>query len=80
MDPTVVAAWIAARVSVLTLVGAPAAQYLGRRATARDAEKAFAEQRKQLDRTFTEQRTRTLNERFAKAADGPGSDKPAEDR
>jgi hypothetical protein len=31
MDPTVVAAWIAAGVSVLTLVGTLAAQYLGYR-------------------------------------------------
>src|SRR5262245_36151621 len=36
----------------------------------------LAEQRKQLDRTLTEQRTRTLNERFATAADQLGSDKP----
>ena len=35
------------------------------------------EQRKQLDRTLAEQRTRTLNERFATAAEQLGSDKPA---
>jgi uncharacterized protein YjbI with pentapeptide repeats len=91
MDPTVVAAWIAAGVSVLTLVGTLAAQYLGRRATARDAEKAFAEQRRQLERTLDaqnrqlertlgEQRTRTFNERFATAAEQIGSDKPPEVR
>ena len=34
------------------------------------------EQRKQLDRTLAEQRTRTLNERFATAAGQLGSDKP----
>ena len=34
------------------------------------------EQRKQLDRTLAEQRTRTLNERFATAAEQLGSDKP----
>ena len=110
MDPTVVAAWIAAGVSVLTLVGTLAAQYLGRRATSRDTEKTFTEQReqlnltlaeqskqldrtlaeqsdqldrtlaeqsRQLDRTLAEQRTRTLNERFATAAEQLGSDKPA---
>src|SRR5271170_854002 len=88
MDPTVVAAWIAAGVSVLTLVGTMAAQYFGRRGTNKDTEKAFAEQREQLnetlkaqsdqlDRTLAEQRTRTLNERFATAADQLGSDKPA---
>jgi hypothetical protein len=37
MDPTVVDAWIAAGVSVLTLVGTQVAQYLGYRATSRDA-------------------------------------------
>ena len=36
----------------------------------------MAEQREQLDRTLAEQRTRTLNERFATAADRLGSDKP----
>src|SRR5580658_4445431 len=77
MDPTVVAAWIAAGVSLLTLVGTLAAQYFGRRATARDADKAFAEQRQQLERTLGEQRTQTLNERFATAAEELGSDKPA---
>jgi uncharacterized protein YjbI with pentapeptide repeats len=99
MDPTVVAAWIAAGVSVLTLVGTLAAQYLGYRATSRDAgktaeeqrqqldrtlaeqrdqlDRTLAEQNQQLDRTLAEQRTRTLNERFATAAEQLGSDKPA---
>src|SRR6266581_905182 len=91
MDPTVVAAWIAAGVSVLTLAGTLVAQYLGYRATSRDAEKTaekaaeeqrkqldrtLAEQSQQLDRTLAEQRTRTLNERFATAAEQLGSDKP----
>ena len=87
MDPTVVAAWIAAGVSVLTLVGTLTAQYFGYRATSRDAEKTaeeqreqldrtLAEQNQQLDRTLAEQRTRTLNERFATAAEQLGSDKP----
>jgi uncharacterized protein YjbI with pentapeptide repeats len=113
MDPTVVAAWIAAGVSVLTLIGTLAAQYLGYRAASRDAEKTAEEQREQLDRTFAEQnqqvdrtlaeqrqhldrtldaqsqqldrtlgeqRTRTLNERFAMAAGQMGSDKPPEVR
>jgi hypothetical protein len=55
MDPTVVAAWIAAGVSALTLVGTLAAQYLGRHATSRDTEKTLEEQRKHLDLTLTEQ-------------------------
>jgi hypothetical protein len=110
MDPTVVAAWIAAGVSLLTLAGTLAAQYLGYRASSKDAGKTAEEQREQLDRTLTEQnqqldrtlnqqreqldrtlteqnqqldrtlaeqRTRTLNERFATAAEQLGSDKPA---
>jgi uncharacterized protein YjbI with pentapeptide repeats len=88
MSPQVVAAIIAACVSVLTLVGTLAAQYFGRRATSRDTQEALGEQRKQLDRTLeeqgkqldrtlAEQRTRTLNERFTTAAEQLGSDKPA---
>ena len=98
MSPAVTAAIIAASVSVLTLIGTLAAQYFGRRATSRDTQKSFAEQREQLDRTLAEQReqldktlkaqsdqlrqtlaeqrTRTLNERFATAAEQLGSDKP----
>jgi len=77
MNPQVVAAIIAAGVSFLTLIGTLAAQYLGRRATSRDTQKALEEQGKQLDRTLAEQRTRTLNERFATAAGQLGSDKPS---
>jgi uncharacterized protein YjbI with pentapeptide repeats len=66
MSPQVTAAIIAASISFLTLIGTLAAQYFGRRATS-----------KQLDRTFAEQVTRTLNERFATAAEQLGSDKPA---
>ena len=77
MNPEVVAAIIAASVSFLTLIGTLAAQYFGRRATRRDTQQAFDEQRKQLDRTLAEQRTRTLNERFATAAGQLGSDKPS---
>ena len=57
-------------------------------AQSRQLERSFDEQRKQLDRTLqaqsdqldrtlAEQRTRTLNERFATAAEQLGSDKPA---
>ena len=63
MDPTVVAAWIAAGVSVLTLVGTLAAQYFGRRATSKETEKALAEQREQLNETLkaqSEQLDRTI--------------------
>jgi uncharacterized protein YjbI with pentapeptide repeats len=77
MSPEVTAAIIASSVGVLTLIGTLAAQYLGRRATSRDTQKALEEQRKQLDRTLAEQRAQTLNERFATAAEQLGSDKPA---
>jgi hypothetical protein len=66
MSPEVTAAVIAASVSFLTLIGTLAAQYVGRRATS-----------EQPDRTFAEQRSRGLNERFATAAEQLGSDKPA---
>lgn len=56
MDPSVIAAWIAAGVSVLTLIGSLTAQYLGYRAASRDAGKTAEEQRRQLDRTQAEQR------------------------
>src|SRR5215813_5561090 len=77
MSPAITSAIIAAGVSLLTLIGTLAAQYVGRRATSRDTQRALEEQRKQLDRTLAEQRTRTLNERFATAAEQLGSDKPA---
>ena len=77
MSPQVTAAIIAASVGVLTLIGTLAAQSFGRRATSRDTQKALAaQQSEQLDRTLAEQRTRTLNERFATAAGQLGGDKP----
>jgi hypothetical protein len=96
VDPQVIAAVIA---GALTVIGTLAAQYSGRRAASKDAEKALGEQREQLiktfaeqreqldktlraqgdqlDKTLAEQRTRTLNERFASAAEQLGDDKPA---
>ena len=87
MSPQVTAAIIAAGVVVLTVIATVVVQYLSRRATSRDTQKAFEEQREQLnttlvaqreqlDRTLAEQRTRTLNERFATAAEQLGDDKP----
>ena len=61
MNPQVTAAWIAAGLSAATLIGTLLTAYLNR---------------KQLDRTLGEQRTRTLNERFAMAAGQLGDDKP----
>ena len=66
MSPEVTAAIIAASVSALTLIGTLAARYLGRHATSRDTHEALEEQRSQ-----------TLNEPFATAAEELVSDKPA---
>jgi uncharacterized protein YjbI with pentapeptide repeats len=65
MNPAVVAAVIAAAVSVLTLIGSLAAQLYGMRKTSGDTEKTLNQQREQLDRTLAEQREhldRTLAE------------------
>jgi uncharacterized protein YjbI with pentapeptide repeats len=80
VSPQVIAAIIAAGAGVLTVAATVAVQITGRRATSRDTQKALEEQRKQLDRTLAEQRTRTLNERFATAAGQLGGDKPTEVR
>jgi uncharacterized protein YjbI with pentapeptide repeats len=88
VSPEVVAAIIAASVSFLTLVGSLLLQFYGIRRTGRDTEKTIeasnaqltarlADQREQLNRTLAEQRERTLNERFATAADRLGTDKPS---
>ena len=87
MSPQVTAAIIAVSGVVLTVIATVIVQISGRRATSQDTQKTLAgqreqldrtltEQRKQLDRTLEEQRTRTLNERFATAAEQLGSDKP----
>lgn len=77
MDPTAVAAWIAASVSFFTLIGTVITQIIGFRATKADTEQQIKAQSEQLDKTLAEQRTRTLNERFATASEQLGSDKPA---
>jgi uncharacterized protein YjbI with pentapeptide repeats len=70
MDPPVEAALIAVAGTVVVAV-------TGFWTTRSVTGITLAEQRKQLDRTLEEQRTRTLNDRFATAADQLGSDKPA---
>ena len=65
MDSAVVAALIAGGFAVVTLAGTVFAQLRGFRRT-----------REELDRTLAQQRDRTLNERFATAADRLGNDKP----
>src|SRR6266496_1419007 len=78
MSSQVTAAIIAAIVSGITLIVTSVAQWLSRRGTRRD----LKEQREHLTErgTLTEQRIRTLNERFATAAGQLGSDKPPEVR
>jgi len=120
MDPLVIAAWVAAGASLVTLAGTTISDHFNRRATRQDNEKTLNQQREQskktldqqreqlertlaeqrreldntlaaqseqlkttlraqseqLDRTLAQQRTRTLNERFATAAEQLGSDKP----
>jgi uncharacterized protein YjbI with pentapeptide repeats len=77
MSPAVEAALIAGGVGVLTLIGTLLAQFYGIRRTGGDVEKTLKEQREQLYATLAQQLDRTLNERFATAADQLGSDRPA---
>jgi hypothetical protein len=77
---------IALIVSVATLVGTLAVQVFGILKTSKDnkktgdqrddrLEKKLKDQSDRLDKTLKEQRTRTLNERFATAADMLDDDK-----
>jgi hypothetical protein len=77
MNPTVVAAIIAAVVSVLTLIGTVVAQIYGIYRTDRNTTQTIEAQWGQLKETLKEQSVRDLNERFATAAGQLGSDKPA---
>ena len=88
MNPLVDAAVIAGIVSLISLTGTVVVALRGFHATMqatkltadeahRDTADALAVQREQLDRTLGEQHVRTLNERFATAAEKLGSDKPA---
>jgi hypothetical protein len=78
MSPQVEAAIIAGCVGLLTLIGTVIAQIVGFRSTGANTERQINAQREQLDatlkaqseqlkQTLAEQRTRTLNERFAGA-------------
>ncbi len=88
MSPEVIAAIIAGSVGIVTLIATVIVQVVGFRSTKANTEQQITaaekntadtleQQREQLDRTLAEQRTRTLNERFATAAEQLGSDKPA---
>src|ERR1700691_5090944 len=76
MNPTVVAAIIAAAVSVLTLIGTVIAQIYGIYRTDRNTTQTIEAQWGQLKETLKEQSVRDLNERFATAAEQLGDDKP----
>ena len=88
MSPEVTAAIIAGSVGMVTLIATVIVQIVGFRstkanteqqikATHKDTADTLGHQREQLDITLAEQRIRTLNERFATAAEQLGSEKPA---
>ena len=88
MSPEITAAIIAGSVGIATVIATVVVQIVGFRSTRANTEQqikanhkdtadTLGHQREQLDRTLAEQRTRTLNERFATAAEQLGSDKPA---
>lgn len=70
LGPAATAAWIAAGASLLTLLGSAGMQAFGIRRVSKDTN---ANVRQQL----AEERVRSLNERFATAADRLGADQPA---
>ena len=86
MSPEVTAAIIAGSVGIVTVIATVIVQIVGFRstkanteqqikATHKDTADTLGHQSEQLDRTLAEQRTRTLNERFAAAAGQMGGDK-----
>jgi hypothetical protein len=81
MNPAVTAAWIAAGISLLTLLGSMGMQAFGIRRVSKDTNVVVREQleqqRDQLDRTIAEERSRTFNDRFATAADRLGMEAAA---
>jgi len=88
MDAQVEAALIAGIVSLISLGGTVVVAIRGSHATENATKmtiqagdentgKTLAAQREQLERTLGEQHVRTLNDRFATAADKLGIDKPA---
>jgi uncharacterized protein HemX len=74
MNPQVEATVIEGAIS---LGGTAFVAFLGFRTEQREQlDKTLREQREQLDKTLAEQHLRTLNERFATAAEKLGGDKP----
>jgi septal ring factor EnvC (AmiA/AmiB activator) len=87
MSPEVTAAIIAGSVGIVTVIATVIVQIVGFRSTRANTERqikatekntadTLGQQREQLDKTLAEQRARTLNERFATAADQLGGNKP----
>jgi uncharacterized membrane-anchored protein YhcB (DUF1043 family) len=68
MNAQLLAAIIAASVSVLTLIGTVVAQIIGFRSTRANTQQQITATHQDTAATLEEQRTRTLNERFATAA------------
>ncbi len=77
MNSQIEAALIAGIVSLISLGGTVVVAIVGFRTSARITRDTLVEQRRQLEATLGEQHNRTLNERFATAAEKLGSDKPA---
>lgn len=77
MSPQIEAALIAAIVSLVSLGGTIVVALRGFQATRQATADSLEAQREQLERTLAEQRARTLNDRFASAAEQLGFDKPA---
>src|ERR1700750_800993 len=87
MDPQVQSALIAAGVSIISIGGTVVVAWRGFHATKqvtkdavegahKDTAATIDAQKEQLRKTLAEQHVRTLNERFATAADKLGGDKP----
>ena len=73
MSPEVTAAWIAVGGVLATVI----VQIIGVRSTKANTEQQIEATHQDTADTLAEQRTRTLNERFATAAEQLGSDRPA---
>jgi ribosomal protein L29 len=73
MSPEVTAAIIAGGVGIVTVIATVIVQIVGFRSTKANTGQQIKATHEQLDRTLAEQRTRTLNERFATAAEQLGN-------
>ena len=76
MSPQIEAALIAGIVSLISLGGTVVVALKGFQAAKSTTKETLEAQREQLERTLEEQHVRTLNDRFATAAEKLGNDKP----